>query len=223
MSYAEKHGLEFRMPKNQYFENEGIDFTILQKAEDDGKHAMTVLKEKELFRFDELPYSKEWGDIMLDGYFQNVKYFEWNREKLLDVFCPKWEMRQGAVSVHVRRGDYLELTEKHPPVGIDWIDSAMARFPWRMFKFFSDDIAWCKQEYGGRYDCEFSEGKTELEDLREMATCEHHINSSSTFSWWGAWLNRNPKKMVVTPKVWMTPKHSNAWTEEIVPKNWIRI
>jgi hypothetical protein len=54
-----------------------------------------------------------------------------------------------------------------------------------------------------------------------ISRCKHQIISNSTFSWWGAWLNQNPEKIVVAPNVWY--KDPNLDTSQLIPKEWKRI
>lgn len=231
--YAAKYGIEFSAPAltNDRFWNP-IYFPHLVNPKFEQGRADIIVEEKVLFKYDELPFKEEWRDkqIILRGYFQNPKYFmdgnlhDVYREALLNIlnFPIREVPMKNTVSVHVRRGDYLQLTEKHPFISKGWIESAMRLFPNHTFLFFSDDIQWCQNEFGGREDCIFSVRRNEEEDLILMSQCNHHINSASTFSWWGAWLNRDLNKKVIVPKQWMTPSHSNQWTEEIVPKEWER-
>ena len=99
----------------------------------------------------------------------------------------------------------------------------MSMFPSKRFKFFSDEIKWCKDNFGDRQDCEFSTNSNEQQDLIEMSCCEHNVNSSSTFSWWSSWLNRNEDKKIVTPKDWFVPGWMNMDTSDIIPENWIKL
>ena len=59
--------------------------------------------------------------------------------------------------------------------------------------------------------------------MRLMSLCKHHIIANSTFSWWGAWLNENPNKMVIAPRVWLTNKQAYEDTKDVVPNDWIRM
>ncbi len=224
-AYALKHNLPFSVPSvtndpkwNPIYLPNLIhpDF----KNQDD-----IIIQEKTYFKFDELPFEESWRgrQITLEGYFQNPKYFQQYRKELLELFNFTPTTNKGTVSIHQRRGDYLTLREKHPEVTVEWTEQQMDRFEGAKFIFFSDDIPWCRETFGHRADCEFSTGRSELEDLIEMSKCEHFINSASTFSWWGAWLSQNDHKKVVVPARWMTEAHSNQWTEEITPKEWLRL
>jgi len=163
------------------------------------------------------------SNVILDGYWQTEKYFKEYRGAILQAFGFPWEPTKGTVSVHVRRGDYLRLPKKHPKVPKDWYERAMAEFPRSQFRFFSDDINWCMGAFGHRGDCFFSFNKTPEEDLIGMAECEHHICSASTFSWWGAWLNHNPNKRVVMPKLWLVPGWGGFDSKDVVPEEWERM
>lgn len=227
IAYAKKHDIEFSTPTetNDQHWNPIYLRNLISPRWVEWKKDITI-SELEYYRFDEILWKEEWKEnkqIELRGYFQNELYFKDYRKTILDTFNFPWQLNTGTVSVHVRRGDYLKLTEKHPPVSKEWITKAMKEFPGKDFVFFSDDIDWCRKNFGHRVDCIFVKGNTELQDLITLSHCEHHINSASTFSWIGAWLNRNENKKVVLPQQWLMPQSSNQWTEEIVPKKWIRL
>ena len=63
--------------------------------------------------------------------------------------------------------------------------------------------------------------KQAAEDLRLMAACRHHILANSSFSWWGAWLNPSPDKIVVAPHPWFRDPAMDEST--IVPERWLRL
>ena len=56
-----------------------------------------------------------------------------------------------------------------------------------------------------------------------MSLCKHNIIANSSFSWWAAWLNQNPDKIVVAPKVWLGPARADVDTTDLIPENWIKI
>ena len=56
-----------------------------------------------------------------------------------------------------------------------------------------------------------------------MSCCEHNIIANSSFSWWGAYFNDNPEKIVCYPSVWFGPKLQNKKTEDMFPKDWKKI
>lgn len=161
-------------------------------------------------------------NLILDGYFQSEKYFLHHREAILEAFNFKHEPVEGLVAVHVRRGDYMQFADKHPPVTIEYLMDAMQHFPGMDFHFFSDDIEWCQRNFkGGRYS--FALPNTPIADIEGISCCEHQIISNSTFSWWGAWLNLNPYKKVIAPKIWFGPGNRHLDTKDIIPESWIKL
>ena len=226
MGYAWRHELDFAVPTTTKDpKNNPIYLQHLSNPKFQQEDPAVVLKEGPTHAYQELPYNEDWRgkqNVILDGYWQSEKYFKEFRGSVLTHFNYPWNPMPGFVSVHVRRGDYLRLTKKHPPVPASWMMAAMDTFPGYHFVFFSDDIQWCKDIFGRRKDVTFSEGKGEVQDLVEMSWCEHHICSASTFSWWGAWLNQNPKKRVVMPKRWFMPGRPED-TRDIVPVEWERL
>lgn len=231
IAYAHNHGLEFTVPTTTNDPKWNPIYLQHLARPDFNPKLESILIQEKRSTYQQLPFEESWRakNIVLDGYWQTEKYFAHIRPRILELFKIPWNPVRNFVSVHVRRGDYLTIRKgamlKHPPVPKGWIEQQMDRMNKGKrygFMFFSDDIAWCRQEFGQREDCAFASGYSELSDLGEMSCCEHHICSASTFSWWGAWLNQNPKKRVIMPKHWLTPGWSSFDASDIVPKGWER-
>jgi hypothetical protein len=175
--------------------------------------------------------------VVLDGYWQSERYFAHCREEVLKALGFKALTTPTNCSIHVRRGDYLKYPDKHPVVTAEYLNKAISYMientNARTFIFFSDDMEWCKkfvnyelpQRYYDFCDWTFSEGRSEREDMELMSWCEHNIISNSTFSWWGAYLNQNPNKVVISPSKdnWFGPGNANLCTDDIIPESWIQI
>ena len=87
---------------------------------------------------------------------------------------------------------------------------------------FSDDINWCKQVFGENELIEYIEGNDQYVDLHLMTLCDHNIIANSTFSWWGAWLNKK-ENIVISPKKWFGPTLHSYITDDLYPENWVII
>lgn len=226
IAYALKNGIEFSIPSitNSTQWNPIYLQHLVNSKWINGKEDITLC-EKTYFKYEDIEWKEEWKgkQILLDGYWQNEKYFKDHKEDVLKAFNFFYMKQTNLVGVHIRRGDYVNLREKHPEITPGWYENAMYLFKDFNFMIFSDDIPYCKEIFKHRGDCIYSEGKSELDDLIAFSHCEHQINSASTFSWWGSYLNKNENKKCIFPKQWFTPSHSNAWTEEIVLPEWIRL
>lgn len=147
-------------------------------------------------------------DLVEEELRQNLKFPKINdpqNEKLLK----KIQHHNSVVSIHVRRGDYLN----HPTLGglcdlnyyrkaIDYIKFII---PNPLFVFFSNDIAWCRQNFNSEEALyvDWNRGEDSFRDMQLMSLCHHHIIANSSFSWWAAWLNSRPDKIVIAPKKWI--------------------
>lgn len=183
------------------------------------------------FHYQEIKYTH---NVRLNGYFQSEKYFVHNREKILDLYSvdenSKKEidekygkiLKQNTCSLHVRRGDYLNLVNHHPPCDLDYYNSAINEFSNdTLFLVFSDDINWCKQIFTGD-NFIFIENNYDYIDLWLMSLCKNNIIANSSFSWWSAWLNKNKNKKVISPSKWFgNAKPYN--TSDIIPTEWKKI
>lgn len=172
---------------------------------------------------------------LLIGFFQSPLHFTGMEEKLrseLDLTTLRLPTdslrfeeelrRQTTASIHVRRGDYLGISstqcldENYHSKAINWLRE---RHTDLRFCVFSDDIPWCRTHFRGPefLFANFSAASEDpFHDMRLMASCHHHIIVNSSYSWWGAWLNRSTNNQVIAPKMWMLDLSS----ENIVPVQW---
>jgi hypothetical protein len=172
--------------------------------------------------------------VKLRGFWQSYKYFNHVRAEVLDAWRFKnYPEFKGAVSIHVRRGDYVKHADYFPPVTVDYIKLAAAEVmnrtgkPPEYWAVFSDDIQWCKDHLNLPGTVKFIEGGTEYSDLSMMSSCDHNIIANSSFSWVAAYANTNPEKIVVSPnqfKNWFGPKNRHLLdTKDLLPPEWIQI
>jgi hypothetical protein len=182
----------------------------------------------------------------LSGYWQSEKYFPGIREILLDDFKFKPSSDESiqilaeriintpnSVSVHIRRGDYQnnpQVNKIHGVLPIEYYVEAMGLMLKRtekpIFYFFSDDIDWVISKFSELDNVFFvnqNMGSNSFEDMRLMSLCKHNIVANSSFSWWGAWLNQNPSKIVIAPKKWFADSIKNNEAKDIVPDSWIKL
>lgn len=169
----------------------------------------------------------------LNGYFQSEKYFLPIQEELREVLAFKESVKQQArnlfpqvdgttVSIHIRRGDYVQLAAYHPPCEPSYYLEAAQLFAEDNphFIIFSDDVEYCKGLFAESENILYINNNDPYVDLCLMSMCDHNIIANSSFSWWGAWLNNNPTKKVVAPKRWFGPAYSHN-TNDLYCKDWI--
>lgn len=180
------------------------------------------------------------GSVFYDGYWQSEKYFSMIRDKLLEAFeFPTLDGRnkelieklghRKCASIHVRRGDYLNnalfkgLTDKQYYVRA--IDALLSQKDVDCFLIFSNDINWCREnliDIIGEREIEFVDwntGEDSYRDMQLMSLCHYNVIANSSFSWWGAWLNKHDDKLVFAPKKWMNVDKKL----DIIPEDWIKI
>lgn len=186
-------------------------------------------------------YSKITGNY---GFYQSEKYFKNIENIIREEFAlknpltdksKKWEEKINlspiSVSIHIRRGDYinnLETNKYHGVCGIEYYKKAINLLENKIGKnfeifIFSDDIEWAKNNLSFNQQINFvsSPEIPDYEEMYLMSLCKHNIIANSTFSWWGAWLNKNPDKIVIGPNQWFAKKISDNL--DILPSDWIKI
>jgi hypothetical protein len=172
----------------------------------------------------------------LQGYFQSELYFAEIADEVRSAFQPSdpsliatinaklaalRREHRPLVSLHIRRGDFLDITAYDAMTGADFIDRATAEFPDADFLVFSDDLAWCRTHFAQRPNMHFSPFARVLDDFFAMARCDHNILAKSTFSWWAAWLNTQPGRRVVAPKIAIEDKPKwGGSSPDYYPESW---
>ena len=181
------------------------------------------------FHYNKIPHVD--GILRIKGYFQSHKYFEKHRDKILrdlSISELKTDISQrygdfsDYVSIHIRRGDYLQLSDYHFNLQMDYYKKSIDLFDDdTKFLIFSNDLEWCKENFNFLNNCKFSETNDDWEDIILMSTCRDNIIANSSFSWWGAWLNTNETKKVIAPKKWFGPRYAKNDTKDLIPEGWI--
>ena len=163
-----------------------------------------IIEVREHFKFKSNLISKATADVLTQMYGRN------------------------SVSIHIRRGDYLSpqyidgfgniCTIEYYKRAIEFI-SHKIETPY--FYIFTDDKAWVSENFQIGNSCfvAHNTGADSWQDMFLMSNCKHNIIANSSFSWWGAWLNSHPDKLVVAPKKWW----NSFDNDDVVPDNWIRI
>jgi hypothetical protein len=187
--------------------------------------------------------------IYLEGWFARERFFSEHREHLLKELVLneisketfKWKSEidaSNSIAIHVRRGDYMKnpyfynLETQYYQKAIRFFKE---KFSDSQFYFFSDDLQWVRNEFGGKKEYKFVDINNEkigyfntikdTEDLFLISQCKHQIIANSTYSWWGAWLNTNPDKIVITPTKWSNDNEAQKKYEkgDFIPEKWIKI
>ena len=248
---AESQGYELRIPmrfdgpkKRGLVELGPLSLACEPLTREDARQIKYRYKEKG-FGFDPGIFDvPDWTDLV--GFFQSEKYFRHLRRELLREFTFRDPISAyasryigmvrhradgaGLVAVHVRRGDYLEDSARFRVLTVSWYRGAMEVFARTksVFLFFSDDPAWCMENFSGVTDPNSVRPApsnlhvatpSHWHDLAVMAQCDHFIVAGSSFSWWGAWLSQNERKIVVAPKPWYGPE-MRLDESDIVPEDW---
>jgi hypothetical protein len=203
------------------------------------------LGDKRFIREPHIHYWEEFNeapvDCYLSGYWQSERYFTPIAEVIrgdfsfspatdtANIACIRKIAEVPSVSLHVRRGDYVsnpEAARVHGTCNIEYYAKAIAYVAARerdihLF-IFSDDPDWAVDNLplgSWPYTCvSHNTGKDSWRDMHLMSLCRHNITANSSFSWWGAWLNRHPGKMVVAPSRWFASRHDAS---DVVPVQWV--
>ena len=177
-------------------------------------------------------------DIYFDGFYQDPYYAQQIPDLERKLTFKELELDERntqlvgylrsheTVSVHIRRGDYLNHPVFANCCDVNYYMRAIEHFQKQdarySFVFFSDDIEWCKSMFSELSDTRFVDwntGENSYLDLYLMAQCKHNIIANSSFSWWGAFLNRNTDKQVILPAKWCNNTDGNCYGCE----GWLKV
>lgn len=184
-------------------------------------------------------------DHYLDGYWQSEIYFKDFADQITSSFSfPRFQneknislatellKRDDTIAIHVRRGDYVLSPKDYKVFGgictIEYYKQAVAvmekllRHP--SYVVFSDEPQWAAENLNlpqTTIFVDWNNHENSFRDMQLMTCCKHNIIANSSFSWWGAWLNQNPDKIVIAPARWTNDNSIN--TEHCLPDEWLKI
>lgn len=200
----------------------------------------TMLMEGVDYAFEPTALTRK-DDTYYDGYWQHEDYFIAIREDILKTFTfPAFEdqrnqeiasliTEKNSCAIHIRRGDYVKDRLFRGICDIDYYKTSIQRMKKlanpEVFCIFSDDTAWCREHLtalSGQTETiyvDWNTGEKSFQDMHLISLCKHQIIANSSFSWWGAWLNTNENKVVISPRKWWNNSEAHTPTSS----NWIRI
>lgn len=239
MHYNVHYGYEmhrvFNLPKTEFCISQPLkkvlEFLFFKKIYE--------RKQKSLAAFDK---KRLWPLLYFKGFYQSERFFADMKDEIRAAFTfnsslfnekTKGALMQidadkNAVSIHIRRGDYLE--PKHwkttgsvcqLPYYLNAIAEINKKMAQPSYYVFSDDIAWVKENIPlpSAVFIDWNKGTDSWQDMMLMSRCRHHIICNSTFSWWGAWLDPREDKTVLVPERWF----QHCETPNIYPSGWIKV
>ena len=176
-----------------------------------------------------------------DGYWQNKLYLDkindlviqemQPEEKLINYINKKYAfLKEDCVSIHVRRTDYMHLSNYYYLLDENYYNQALSFFDKNVnIAVFSDDIEWCKSNLKYK-NIHFIEESARV-DMIIMSLCKSNIIANSTFSFWGAYLNANENKKIICPQKWLKESYSLLISNQkepdcaknLIKDDWIRI
>lgn len=204
---------------------------------------------EQVFRYDSRVFNlKSNQKIYFRGLWQDESYFKDLRLEILKLYQFKLNNFDNdnmqvlkkinesiSVSIHIRRGDYISNEKYNNILGgvctYGYYKEALEYLQNKILDtslfVFSDDINWVKKEFDflpidNLTFVDHNKGSNSYIDMYLMSQCKHNIIANSSFSWWGAWLNKNESKIVIAPEKWFK-NNPRLEDNSIVPNSWIKI
>ena len=208
---------------------------------------LPVYREKAFFKYDKIPVITQ--DFKLFGYYQSYKYFENQYENIIKLIglderkqiikekYINYFSNKKPISLHFRIGDYIKNLAMHPILPIEYyiqsinllknkVDELEEKNYLLIFSELKDKEK--IEQHIKRINVEFPNLEIficdyNIEDYDQMllmSLCDHNIIANSSFSWWGAYFNNNPEKIVCYPSLW---NGSTNETQDLFPENWNKI
>jgi len=197
------------------------------------------------FHYTEL--TKQAKPFILFGYFQSYKYFNKHSESIIkrlnlrmeqEMIKTKYLTLRKSISLHFRIGDYMAVQLHHSLLPNEYYISAIKEVIKRTRTDDWDIIYFCEEKDNVPVkqrlrkivshfpNISFHKANDEMHDWEQlllMSCSDHNIIANSTFSWWGAYLNPNPQKIVCYPKQWFGPANSDKSIADLCPPSWVQL
>jgi Glycosyl transferase family 11 len=175
-------------------------------------------------------------DTRYVGWFQSERFFAGAEAEVEAAFTlrPEHEaafadaypdlLRTAYICCHVRRTDYVSfaggahLPPSYYRAALRLLGAA-ADLP---VVFVGDDLSDVRRAFRRLPRVRFEQNDVAL-DHQLIRRAESVIVSNSTFGWWGAWLNRTPRKRVLAPRLWLGFTFGWEYPHRVVPAGWTQL
>jgi len=209
-----------------------VVYKLIRKFKIDYLYQATCIKEEKEFELQNIKVCE--GNIHLDGYWQNYRYFNEYRDEIKKMFSCSVKILEGfevyinviknqsSVAIHIRRGDYVTfnggecLSTDYYADAMKYCEDIISNVH---FYVFTDDVQYCKTLFQNSKNVTFISDMLKTIDIQEfflMTICSHFIIANSSFSWWAAYLGEKKDSIVIAPIV-------DLWTESFYLDSWIRL
>ena len=184
-------------------------------------------------------------NCMLRGFWQSEKYFAHIKDDIrkqftflpfdedINITTANQMATENSVAIHIRKGrDYLQSELMGQGLcGVDYYQNAVDYISQHVatpkYYVFTDNPQWVEGNLSGfeytLVDWNSVSGKKNFRDMQLMSCAKHNIIANSTYSWWGAWLNSNPQKIVIGPKRFFNPINEFFSKQDIMCEDWVQL
>lgn len=193
------------------------------------------------------PLKERADPFILFGYFQSYKYFDKHAEAInkklnirleQELIRTKYLKLKNTISLHFRIGDYSNvqmhyvlLKDSYYINAIEEVFERTGKTDWNIIYYCEakDNIAVrtrmykIKKQFPNTTFHKASDDLTDWEQLLLMSCSSHNITANSTFSWWAAYFNNNPEKIVCYPSKWFGVANADKSTKDLFPPEWVKI
>lgn len=237
-AYSLKHGLDFHIQDKSLAEHLWPLYHQNLFNSDWNSDLETIFVNDNQHKYRELEFKEEWRNKNIiigttdinTGYFQSCRYLKGYEDEIRDKFLLPTEYMQGVVSCHIRRGDFLNYSDRHPVITERYLDGAIGlllkKYNIECVSFYSDDIEWCKDYISKRElnvrSILFNSRLPQM-DFQGIMQGEHIITSNSSFSVLAAILAPNPNKTVICPRNFFGDGNKHLDTSTLYPHGWIKM
>lgn len=206
--------------------------TIFSKVHKINHNQFYNIYDEPKFSYTPIPFE---DNTILRGYFQSSKYFDDYKDFIINLFefpkniidevsnfiMEKKLLGDNLTCLHIRRGDYLKFSHYHEVCNLVYYQKACEEFDDTKFIIVTDDKDWVKNNFTTE-DFIISDLSSEISDLYLMTICDNLILSNSSFSWWGAYLNKKNLKRAIVPFKWFN-QSGPVDDQDIYISNWEKL
>jgi hypothetical protein len=200
------------------------------------------------FTYEPIPFNG--NNLCLSGYFQSYKYFQRHENTIFSLiqlreqqyatkneFSRYFPTNVVTISLHFRLGDYKVKQQYHPIMPFEYYAKAIQEITLKidqplLFLYFCEQedndtvkkiIGRLQNIYRMSSFVKVDDSIVDWKQLLIMSCCNHQIIANSSFSWFSAYLNDNPNKIVCFPSLWFGPGLAHHNLKDLFPESWKKI